>query len=411
MNHFNLAQEIDINRLYDHIYNLQGVRHAIVAPKALEDAADYIKSEFEKLEIEVKEEQFEVEGFDGSFRNIIGKLDLSDESVGEVIISGHHDTVYNTPGANDNASACAVVLEVARVISEHRDSLSGNYRFVSFDLEESNPAFENYLWELGEKYGVRIRNLFTKFSYRNNYEALFPLLRQCRTEVGREKFSSKLSELELAENEKEYYNSLSAFFSDIYKEEEWVGNTFVLGSSYYVSQAKLQGRKIKGLINLDVIGYTSQQKNSQRYPAGFPVRLLKLVTKPILKSLPFFSKSFKTIGVKDITVGDFASLLVDVNSTQYADLFFKSSKLVNLKVTGIYTGMDFFTLRDKMLDLLLSDHAPFWRDGIPAIFISDSAHMRYPYYHTEADTIDKLDFEYIEKIAQASLLTLIAMND
>ena len=112
-----------------------------------------------------------------------------------------------------------------------------------------------------------------------------------------------------------------------------------------------------------------------------------------------------------MTVGDFASLLVDINSNQHADLFLKSSKLVKLKVAGIYTGLDFYALQEQMLDLLLSDHAPFWRDNIPAIFISDSAHMRYPYYHTGADTIDHLDFEYIEKIAQASLLTLIAMGD
>ena len=40
MKNSSLAHEIDINRLYDHIYNLQGIRHAIVAPKALEEAVN-----------------------------------------------------------------------------------------------------------------------------------------------------------------------------------------------------------------------------------------------------------------------------------------------------------------------------------------------------------------------------------
>ncbi|NOY08995.1 MAG: Zn-dependent exopeptidase M28 [Spirochaetes bacterium] len=31
-------------------------------------------------------------------------------------VTGHHDTVFNAPGANDNASACAIIIETARII-------------------------------------------------------------------------------------------------------------------------------------------------------------------------------------------------------------------------------------------------------------------------------------------------------
>ena len=65
----------------------------------------------------------------------------------------------------------------------------------------------------------------------------------------------------------------------------------------------------------------------------------------------------------------------------------------------------------KMPDLLRSDHAPFWRENIHAIFISDSANFRCPHYHTGSDTIDKIDFVFMKKIAQTSLLTLIAMAE
>ena len=159
------------------------------------------------------------------------------------------------------------------------------------------------------------------------------------------------------------------------------------------------------------MGYTSNKKNSQTFPKGIPVKLLNLATKPILKSIPILSKSFKITGVKDVTVGDFATLLVDINSISEADLFIKNAKQVNLKAVGIYTGMNFANLYLKMTDLLRADHAPFWRDNIPSIFITDSADFRYPYYHTGADTIDHLDFDFIKKIAQASLLTMINMAE
>lgn len=178
-----------------------------------------------------------------------------------------------------------------------------------------------------------------------------------------------------------------------------------------MTQAKAQGRKIKGLINIDTVGYTSTKKNSQTYPKGIPVNMLKLISKPILKSIPFLTKNFKTTGVKNVTVGDFASLLVDVNSTSEADLFMKKAKLVNLKVAAIYTGMDYATIHVKMHDLLRADHAPFWRDNIHAIFISDSANFRCPHYHTESDTIEHVNFEFVKKVAQASLLTMINMAE
>ncbi len=409
--YFNLVKNVDENRLYSHIYNLQGIKHPLIDRTALINACQYIKTEFTNIGIDVIEEEFEVEGFALPFKNIIGKLDLSNGTAGEVIISGHHDTVFNAPGANDNASACAIVIETARIIAANKNLFHGNYRFVSFDLEESNPALERHIWEMGKTYGVRENKGFTKLSYKKNADTLIPLFHGSYNKTGLEKFRLKLTEIKLDENEKKFYNSIIDYIGILFKEEEWVGFSALLGSSHYVNQAKAQGRKIKGLINLDTVGYTSTRKNSQSYPQGIPISLLKLITKPILKSIPFLTKQFRTSGVKDVTVGDFASLLVDINSTAEADLFIKNAKLINLKVACIYTGMNYVNIALKMRDLLRSDHAPFWRDNIPAIFISDSANFRDPHYHTGADTIEYLDFEFIKKIAQASLLTLIAMAE
>ena len=50
------------------------------------------------------------------FRNIEGVINKSEEQE-EWIVSAHYDTVCNTPGANDNASGVAVILEPARVLA------------------------------------------------------------------------------------------------------------------------------------------------------------------------------------------------------------------------------------------------------------------------------------------------------
>ena len=62
-----------------------------------------------------------------------------------------------------------------------------------------------------------------------------------------------------------------------------------------------------------------------------------------------------------------------------------------------------------MRDLLRSDLAPFWRENIPAFLLTDGANFRYPYYHTRADTIDKLDFDFLAKICRAVVVTALSV--
>ncbi|NJN48969.1 MAG: M28 family peptidase [Alkalinema sp. RL_2_19] len=40
-----------------------------------------------------------------------------------------------------------------------------------------------------------------------------------------------------------------------------------------------------------------------------------------------------------------------------------------------------------------SDHWSFWQVGYEGVMITDTATFRYPYYHTEQDTPDKLDYD------------------
>tara|TARA_B100000579_G_C22824862_1_gene852531 strand:+ start:695 stop:2068 length:1374 start_codon:yes stop_codon:yes gene_type:complete len=62
----------------------------------------------------------------------------------QLIIGGHHDTVFNSPGGNDNASGTIAVLETARVLAALRTELGISpgctIRFVTFSAEEQRLA-------------------------------------------------------------------------------------------------------------------------------------------------------------------------------------------------------------------------------------------------------------------------------
>ena len=84
------------------------------------------------------------------FRNVEGIINGGQS--GEVLITSHYDTVRNSPGADDNASAVAAMLEAARILAASRTNRA--FRFVSFTLEEGNPAFEKQELDLAIQLGV-----------------------------------------------------------------------------------------------------------------------------------------------------------------------------------------------------------------------------------------------------------------
>lgn len=48
-------------------------------------------------------------------------------------------------------------------------------------------------------------------------------------------------------------------------------------------------------------------------------------------------------------------------------------------------------------NLRRSDHAPFWKIGVPALKLGNTANFRNPHYHTENDTPAILNYEFIAK--------------
>jgi hypothetical protein len=100
----------------------------------LEQAAQYIEREFQKIGWDVKEDTFEWEG--RSYKNIVAEKKGMTSPHRVFILGAHYDTVPGSPGADDNASAIAVLLEVARNIEPV--PLEGTVRLIAFSLEEYN---------------------------------------------------------------------------------------------------------------------------------------------------------------------------------------------------------------------------------------------------------------------------------
>jgi Zn-dependent M28 family amino/carboxypeptidase len=100
---------------------------------SLNKAADYIKAEFAKLSsARVAEQPFRAEG--RPYRNIIASFGPPEAE--RIIIGAHYDVCGDQPGADDNASAVAGLLETARLLHEQRPSLFRRIDFVAYPNEE-----------------------------------------------------------------------------------------------------------------------------------------------------------------------------------------------------------------------------------------------------------------------------------
>lgn len=162
---------VDANRMMNTINTLVGFqnRHALSEPspsKGVYAARDYLLAEFYKIQTEHPESRIGVFPHQFSFRfnggevladNVVMFINGTDGDAGIILIGAHYDTVSSAdvansssfqPGANDNGSGVAVILELARVLAQqpHRATIM----FVLFASEElgkfgSNAFLRDYI--------------------------------------------------------------------------------------------------------------------------------------------------------------------------------------------------------------------------------------------------------------------------
>jgi hypothetical protein len=105
---------------------------------ALNAAAEYIRRELTSAGYAVQEQPYSVRppgtAIGSPMRNLIAVLPAGAANAPVLVIGAHYDTAPNTPGADDNASGIAILIELAQRLKD----LKGNVeiRFVAFSTEE-----------------------------------------------------------------------------------------------------------------------------------------------------------------------------------------------------------------------------------------------------------------------------------
>jgi len=272
-----LWNEVETENIFQHILNTEGEKHPLYSPENLEACADYILSELKSYGITTGVHEFKVDGFDHTFRNVEGFIG---EGAGpELLIVSHYDTVRHAPGANDNGSAIAVMLEAARILS--RVARSHGVR------DEQGRYLSWHTTAIMKRWGASVAKLVNSGT-------------DAETAV-----SKAISELmdELQENELAFLREIERLTKGL-THTNWPGRTGLMGSSAWAEQAIINKKEIIGVLCLETMGCISKEKNSQKFPEQIDTRM------------------FEISGTQeDLTVGDFLAVIADGNSKSLATSF------------------------------------------------------------------------------------------
>ncbi len=102
-------------------------------PETLERAARYVEDALRATGLPVQQQAYQADG--QTVRNVYATKHGSDPTKPMVVIGAHYDTCDNTPGADDNASGVAALIELAgRCVNT---PLECTVRFAAFVNEEA----------------------------------------------------------------------------------------------------------------------------------------------------------------------------------------------------------------------------------------------------------------------------------
>ena len=124
-----------------HIETIAAAEHNIARYDELEKVAIYLEATLAALGYTVGRQEFIADG--KTVRNIDAVIEpaASRTDPDVIVIGAHYDSAENTPGANDNASGTAAVLELARLLRDMRRTVGKRIRLVLF-VNEEPPYFQ-----------------------------------------------------------------------------------------------------------------------------------------------------------------------------------------------------------------------------------------------------------------------------
>ncbi|WP_299414536.1 M28 family peptidase [Acaryochloris sp. IP29b_bin.148] len=155
-----------------------------------------------------------------------------------------------------------------------------------------------------------------------------------------------------------------------------------LVGSYAYAQRPENLKNLDGVVILEMLGYTCSRPGCQYKPVEFKVELPS-------------------------DQGDFLAIAGDTEHLPLLNAFSENHQPnlpalvpVSIPFKGLLTPV-----------ILRSDHTPFWFEGIGAVMLTDTAHLRNPHYHRRTDTPDSLDAAFLEGNAQTAVNAITALLD
>ena len=153
-----------------------------------------------------------------------------------------------------------------------------------------------------------------------------------------------------------------------------------MGSMQHARQLKEQGAQLRAMISLEMIGYFSDARNSQRYP------------------IPGLSLIYGDRGNFITVAGRFADESL-VRRVKRAMTSANDLPVHSINATANIAGIDF------------SDHLSYWQHGYPAVMITDTAFYRNQNYHEAGDTVDTLDYRRMAQVVEQVYAAILELAD
>ncbi|MFZ5906677.1 MAG: M28 family peptidase [Nitrospirota bacterium] len=136
-----LLSRINQEKLSASVKTLEGLRHGWENTAALEKRAVFLEETFRSFGLSTESQEVPFHG--RTFRNIIATLTGTTQEKDWLLLGAHYDAAWGSPGADDNASGVAVLLEAARILC--KQELKRTVQFVAFTLEEPQAQTINFL--------------------------------------------------------------------------------------------------------------------------------------------------------------------------------------------------------------------------------------------------------------------------
>lgn len=259
-------------------------------PESLERIGKDLAQALAAAGARVETQPFSAEG--AAYRNVQAHFGPSEGA--RVVVGAHYDAAGEHPGADDNASGVAALLELGLMLG--RTPPAGPVELVAFALEEP------------------------------------PIFRTPR-----------------------------------------------MGSFVHASKLAQDKVEVRAMISLETMGFFSDAPDSQRYPH------------PALK-LAYPSR------------GNFLGVIGRMGEEKLTRLVAASMRAASplpieaLNAPRSMRGVDF------------SDHQSYWKQGFPAVMITDTAFFRNPNYHEATDTPETLDYRRLAQAVEGTHCAIRALS-